>query len=248
MARLKNAPLQEVIFEVRWRLQPGKEDGQLQDPGFELASGRLSTILEKEFPLHRRIVPTEFPDLLFFYRPVHQYWKAENNWPVIQLGPGIFTINCTDQVYDWDTIFRPLIADGISWLMQAYKEPIQLAFASLRYIDAIKTDDFGRLDNGWQDFIKNNFNIEFNNSFNTRGQQRRIQIEQSFDLDDGSELQVQLGNGTKNNDQALVWQTAILRKHSFSQEELLNWADNAHNISHALFVEMLKPHLYARFS
>jgi hypothetical protein len=42
MSRLPNAPLQEVFFEIRWALVPGKETGQIIDEGFELASGRLS--------------------------------------------------------------------------------------------------------------------------------------------------------------------------------------------------------------
>lgn len=248
MGRLLNAPLQEVIFEVRWRLQPVKDTGQFQDIGFELASGRLNALLESEFPFYRRILPSELPDQLLSYKVAHQYWKAENTWPVIQLGPGIFTVNCTDQVYDWDTVYRPLIEKAINWLMQAYREPLQLALASLRYIDSIKVDDYGGVTDGWQSFIKNNFNIEYINSFNTRGLQSRIQIDQSFDMEDGSELQVQMSNGTRHNDPAIVWQTAILKKQSFTKEEVLIWSDKAHTISHELFYEMIKPDLYASFN
>jgi uncharacterized protein (TIGR04255 family) len=248
MARLPNAPLQEVIFEVRWRLHPGKDNGQVQDAGYELASGRLSSLLERDFPYYRRIVPAELPDQMLLYRAIHQYWKGENQWPVLQLGPGIFTVNCTDQGYDWDTLFRPLIANALTWLLQAYREPLLFAFASLRYIDAVKTAEYGGLDSGWQGFIKDNFNVEYNNLFDTRGKQRRVHIDQTFDLDDGSELQVQMSSGTKNNEPAFVWQTAVLKKSSFTKEDLIQWADSSHNISHDLFVDMIKPHLYASFS
>lgn len=248
MARLPNAPLQEVIFEVRWRLHPGKDHGQVQDAGYELAVGRLSALLEKEFPFYRRIVPPELPDQMLLYRPIHQYWKGENQWPVLQLGPGIFTVNCTDQCYDWDSLFKPLIAEALHWLTQAYRDPLLFAFASLKYIDAIKTDEYGGLSNGWQGFIKDNFNIEYNNLFNTRGKQRRIHLDQTFDLEDGSELQVQMSSGTKNNQPAVVWQTAVLKKHNFTRDELVTWTQVAHNISHDLFVEMIKPDLYASFS
>lgn len=248
MARLPNAPLQEVIFEVRWRLHPGKDHGQVQDAGYELAVGRLSSLLEKDFPHYRRIVPAELPDQLLLYRPIHQYWKGENQWPVLQLGPGIFTVNCTDQSYDWESLFKPLITTALNWLVQAYREPLLFAFASLKYIDAIKTNDYGGVSNDWQTFIKNNFNIEYNNFFNTRGKQSRIHLDQTFELEDGSEIQVQMSNGTKNNEPAVVWQTAILKKNNFSNKELVEWAQSAHNISHELFVEMIKPHLYASFS
>jgi uncharacterized protein (TIGR04255 family) len=247
MARLSNAPLQEVIFEVRWGLRPGENNGQMEDIGFELATGRLSTILEDKFSVYRRIVPAEIPDQMLFYRVVHQYWSGENQWPVIQLGPGIFTINCTDHVYDWEEIFRPLINEAIRGLMQSYRNPIQLVFASLRYIDAIKTTEFSNHPENWQQFIKNNFNLEYNNFFDTRGQQKGIQIEQTFELEDRSELQLQIGSGTKNNEPAVIWQTTILKREQFTVQELLKWADYAHNITHDLFVEMIKPDLYASF-
>jgi hypothetical protein len=25
--------------------------------------------------------------------PVHQFWKGENEWPVVQIGPGILVVN-----------------------------------------------------------------------------------------------------------------------------------------------------------
>ena len=248
MPKLPHGPLQEVIFEIRWSLEPSQESGQLQDSGFELASGRLHTILENQFPFYRRIVMQEIPDQLLFYRPVHQYWTSENTWPVLQLGPGIFTVNCTDQGYDWEETFRPLIEKAVEWLMQSYREPVQLAFASLRYINTVKVNDYGGLSEGWQAFILKNFNVEYNNLFNTRGRQRQIQINQTFELEDVSELQIQMSDGTKNNEPALVWQTAVFKKQNFTTEKLLTWADTAHSITHDLFVEMLKPHFYASFS
>ncbi len=248
MATLPNAPLEEVIFEIRWLLQPSNDNGPMQDAGFELASGRLNTLVENSFPIYRRIAPQQFPDQMLFYHPVHQYWTGENIWPVLQLGPGIFTVNCTDQGYDWERTFRPLIEKAIKWLTQAYREPVQLAFASLRYIDAVKVNDYGGLNDNWQVFIKENFNLEYKNFFNTRGHQRQIQINQTFELEDASELQIQMSSGTKKNEPAVVWQTAVLKKHNFTVDELLNWADKAHSITHDLFIDMIKPRLYDRFS
>ena len=248
MSRLSKAPLQEVIFEIRWALVPGKETGQIIDEGFELASGRLSTIIEQQFPYYKRIIPQDIPDQLMHYQAIHQYWTGENKWPVIQLGPGIFTINCTDGGYDWEGGFRILIKQAIEWLEQSYRKSLNIRFASLRYIDAIKVDDYGGIKDGWQNFIKLHFNFEYNNQFNTRGRQKQIQIHQTFELEDGSDLQVQIANGVRNNEKALIWQTAILKKDTFDSDKLFSWADYAHGIAHDLFQEMIKPDLYASFS
>jgi uncharacterized protein (TIGR04255 family) len=248
MAKLPNAPLEEVIFEVRWTLQLAEDTTQMYDAGFELASGRLSTIVEKELPVYKRIVPSEFPEQLLFYKAVHQYWKAEQTWPVIQLGPGIFTVNCTEDWYDWGNNYFPFLQQAVRWLIQAYKQPLQFAFASLRYIDVMKVSDYGDLQNGWQDFIGRHFNMSYQNSFNTRGQQKQININQVFELEDGGSLQVQLSDGLRNNEPALVWQTAVLKKQSFTSDQLIQWADDSHAITHQLFEEMLKPETYASFS
>lgn len=248
MSKLPNAPLKEVIFEIRWALKPDLRSGQILDEGFELASGRLSTIVEKSFPYYRRILPQDLPEQMLLYQVVHQYWTGENKWPVFQLGPGIFTINCTDEAYDWENNFRSLIKDGIDWLLQSYKQSLNIRFASLRYIDTIKVDDYGGIDGGWQSFIKAHLNFEYNNHFNTRGRQKQIQINQTFELEDGSDLQLQIADAVHNNEKALAWQTAIIRKAVFDVDKLLAWADHAHSITHELFKEMIKPDLYASFS
>jgi uncharacterized protein (TIGR04255 family) len=248
MAKLPNAPLQEVIFEIRWSLQPSEESGQLQDSGFELAKGRLSTILENELPVHKRIVPSEIPEQLLIYRAVYQYWKGEKTWPVVQLGPGIFTVNCTEEWYDWEENYFFLLQKAIQWLIQAYRQPLQFAFASLRYINVIKVAEYEGIEDGWQAFISKWFNFSFDNSFNTRGRQREIQINQVFEMHDASSLQIQLSDGKQNNEPALIWQTAVLNKQLFTPEHLIEWASEAHNTTHQLFQEMIKPELYASFN
>jgi uncharacterized protein (TIGR04255 family) len=248
MAKLPNAPLQEVIFEIRWSLQPSEESEKFMDIGFELAKGRLSTILEKELPVHKRIVPSEFPEQLLFYRPVYQYWKGERTWPVVQLGPGIFTVNCTEEWYDWDENYFPFLQKAIQWLNQAYRQPLQFAFASLRYIDAVKVEKYGGVEEGWETFIRKWFNFSYANLFNTRGRQKQIQINQVFEMEDKSSLQIQFSEGRQNNETALIWQTAILKRQSYTMEQLVEWVAQAHGTTHQLFEEMIKPELYASFT
>lgn len=249
MSRLPKAPLQEVIFEIRWRLEPyNNVVGQMHDPGFELASGRLSNFVEEKFPVYKKIIPPGIPEQLLSYKPVHQYWSGIDSWPVLQLGPGIFTINCTDQVYDWEDLFRPLIQESIGWLNNSYKEIPKIIFSSLRYIDAINIDEYGGMDMKLDDFIEKNFNFSYKNSFNTRGIQQRLHFDQSFITEDKTELQIQFSSGTKNNKPAILWQTAAINNDSLNNEDLLSWADKSHKITHNLFKEIVKPNLYASFS
>lgn len=247
MSKLPGAPLQEVIFEVRWALKPAP-DGTLLDDGYDLAPGRLSTIIENFFPIYKKVLLPDIPDFLFRFQPQHQYWKGDNVWPVIQLGPGIMTINCTDEHYDWENGFRDLIGNAVGWLLQAYKSELKFRYTSLKYIDAINLAEYGGQENDWQNFINANFNFAYINEFNTRGVQKQIQVNQVFQMEDGSDLQIQIADGKVMDEKAIIWQTAVMKKGDFSSQSLLEWADKAHATTHELFQEMVKPDLYARFS
>lgn len=246
MSKLPYAPLNEVIFEIRWPLQM-TDQGYMVDEGFELASGRLSILVEEDFPINRRVKSAELPEQFFPYQVIHQYWKGEQKWPVLQLGPGIFTINYTDKVYYWEDMLN-LIKKGIKWLMQAYREKVNIDFASLNYIDIIETEKYGGVDSDWSSFIAKNLNVTHENNFPIPGKQNHIQINQMFAMDDGSNIRIQISDGSKNNKEALVWQTAVVKKHDFSKvTDLFEWAEFAHDTTHTLFMEMVKPDLYASF-
>lgn len=249
MAKLPNAPLQEVIFELRWSLLPTKDLPQQTDVGFELASGRLQAKIEDKFPVYRRIVPQHVPDQILQYQVVHQYWTGENKWPVIQLGPGIFTVNCTEDDYDWDSQFRPLIAMAVQWLIDAYKTPLAFQYANLKYIDVITVDDYGGIKDGWRNFVERYFNIQYRNNFDTGGIEKGIQISQTFTLPDGSDLVLQFSNGVKGGNPAFVWQTSIAKKSELKlKEDILNWADSAHTTTHKIFKDIVSSEMYDSFT
>lgn len=246
MPKLPNAPLKEVIFEVRWPLR-NSEQGLLIDEGFELASGRLSSLVEKRFPINKRVRSADIPEQFLPYHVIHQYWTGKETWPVLQLGPGIFTISYTEETYDWESELRPLIKQGLEWLKEAYRVILPLNFGSLNYIDAIEVKKYGGLKSGWSEFITDHFNMSHKNDFSVQGKQEHLQINQVFEMEEGSKIHLQLSDGLKNNREALVWQTAVLKASDFSSDELLEWADFAHETTHELFIKMIKPKLYATF-
>lgn len=105
--KLPKAPLREVIFELRWGLGYDPSSKQELDLGFDMAQGQFKHLVEQEFPFHRRLTPQNFPLSLFSHKVVHQFWKAENTYPLLQLGPGLFSQNDTEKNYVWD--FRPAL-------------------------------------------------------------------------------------------------------------------------------------------
>ena len=248
MKKLPNAPLQEVIFEIRWELDIDPKTKQSDDTGFELASGRLHKLLENRFSHYQRKVPSSFPEQLLHFNTVHQYWTAEGKWPVIQLGPGIFTVNDTDVNYQWEEQYFPLVLDSLKKLHEAYGvEAMPINFVNLRYINSVKLEEHG-FDDDWQKFVLANFNFNFKNSFNTRGKLKQIQFNQYFELEDNSELQINFSSGKRDDQNALIWQAAIMKSDNFRQEGIEKWLESAHQKTHDLLTEMTQKDFYASFT
>jgi uncharacterized protein (TIGR04255 family) len=248
MSKLPKAPLQEAIFEIRWELDVDPSSNQQIDMGFSLAQGKLQEIVKDHFPVHKRKLPHGVPEQTLQYQAVNQYWFKSGEWPVLQLGPGIFTINDTEKNYDWPKTYLPLINGALDWVYRAYNGSLRINSASLRYIDSVRLKDYG-YEGRWQDFIQEHFNFSFVNSFNPRGSMKGIQFDQFFELADKSTLHVSMNSGKYRltEEEALIWQTAVVKNDAFEKDSLLSWIENAHTVTSDLFKEMTKPKFYATF-
>ena len=92
---LKNKPLIEAIFEIRWKLQEGPEKGMRIDPHYKLLIGRIYEKIKDKYTFHEQLPTASMPDEIAGYIIQHRFRKKENEWPLIQLGPGIITLNDT---------------------------------------------------------------------------------------------------------------------------------------------------------
>lgn len=246
--KLPKAPLQEVIFEVRWELDISPETNQPFDLNFNAAVGVMKETVKKEFPEFKQKFPPgiQFPSDFLNYQTMYQYWAGENKWPVLQLGPGIFTVNETEANYQWKSHYFPLIKKGLNWLKKSYNQELKYNFSSLRYIDRIKINDYNFSE--WLSFIKDNLNFEIKTEFNTRGQLKQFRFNQVYELKDGSDLQITLSNGKNNKlEDILVWETAIINLTIIDSKKLLKWIEQSHKITHELFKEICKDDLYNSF-
>jgi len=248
MAKLPNAPLQEVIFEVKWALDIKEETNQTYDKGFDIAAGKISGIIQNQFPVVQRKLPEEIPNNFLNYQTVYQYKSGEQTWPILQLGPGIFTVNDTDKNYDWNKTYFPLIKKSINWLEKAYTKKLNYRFASLKYIDTIKVNDYN-FTGDWKNFICDKLNVSFQNQFDIEAKMSDVQINQSFKLADQSQLQVSVSSGktNKQNEPLLIWQIGIQKQKMFEKKDLFEWLVRSHDISSDLFKKIVKPDFYDSF-
>jgi len=244
--KLPNAPLQEVIFELRWKLNFDSDSQSRSDKEFQFAFAKFSALSSDKLKHKVILKPSAFPDVLFVNRPIYQFWAAENLYPVFQIGPGVFTVNETEKNYEWE-YFRNLILEGVEWLTQSYSDKLDFTVAELRYIDAIEVNDDNEKD--LIKFIADNLKIEIKNHI-IEGKLTDFQLHQRFRIDNENYFNLLLTNGIKNSNQskAIILQTSYNKTSNISLENLKGWIDAAHDTCSSLFKKMTSNNLYEQFS
>jgi uncharacterized protein (TIGR04255 family) len=236
MSRLPNAPLIEVIFELRWTAS---------DQSDHYIHGDFFPLIKEEFPYREQVNPgiiiTGIPV------PTHRFRREPQGYPLIQTGPGLLTINTIDSKYDWKA-YEALIIDTLSKFQKVYtlKESHNIRCV-LQYIDLIKFD-FEKGD--VVGYLKDNLHISINQQFySAKSPAKNVGLAFSFDDELGS-LNMNLGRG-KN----LVGEDGIAIQTNLTSDVLKpdmnvisQWLDKAHSMTSALFKEMTKGKLQEFFA
>lgn len=151
---LKQVPLVEAIFEVRWSSTPPAPNGV--DPHYRLLLGRFYDRVQNQYPAHHQLPAALLPDDMVMNSAQHWFRKSENGWPLIQMGPGILSLNETSG-YEW-TDFRKRCIDALSTFWQVHPKPENLRIESiaLRYINSV---DFDHSQSNVYDFLRDSMKV-----------------------------------------------------------------------------------------
>lgn len=239
--KLKNAPLKEVIFELHWNC-PIDNNGFQKDAEFEFAQGRFAERIKSSFPVYKKLIPEGIP-LNIIHAPIHQYWKGEFKWPVTQHGQGMIAINEVDEGYEWESAFRPTIKQVLEVLFSSYEKPLKYERLKLQYIDAWDIQD----ENPFE-FIEKNLQTNISSNKGSCGVLKDINLFQSFELDDRSNLLVNISTGVNNktHSKSIVLSTSVEKQDVFAQGEIIDWTEMAHNICSYTFKNMLNKEFYEK--
>src|SRR5579872_3233151 len=90
---LLNPPMVEVVFEVRWDLLQDQQTGRMRDPSYPMMYGSMYERLKKEFPFIEDLPSTQAHPEATPFTPRHRIRKERTGYPLMQVGPGIVTIN-----------------------------------------------------------------------------------------------------------------------------------------------------------
>lgn len=251
---LKNKPLIEAIFELRWELQE-IEKGLKKDPHYKIIVGSLFEKLKEEYPFHEQLPAASMPDEIVAFFAQHRFRKDKNSWPLIQIGPGIITVNDTEG-YVWED-FENRIVQAIKILFSVYpdsKENLKINNMLLRYIDAI---DFDYEKNDIFSFLKENMRTNINLYSKLLDNNYIEQLPLSFDcrfsfrtVKPKGEVNLRFARGKVKENDALIWET-IVKSESEDvpkiPEKIREWLNNSHNLTNDWFFKLIEGELLERF-
>jgi len=265
---LKNKPLVEAIFELRWHLKSEEtekvEDEFIKkrppfgiDPHYKLLAGRLYDKLVNEYSYHEQLPAANMPDEIAGYIVQHRFRKEENGWPLIQLGPGILTVNDTEG-YKWED-FKERIKYAVESFFSIYpnaSEELKISSLTLRYIDAI---DFNYENDNIFIFLKEKMktNVELyqklfeNTHVNSIPSNFDLRFEFESEKPKGR-IFIKFGKGRnrKTESDTIMWETIINSKYEDlknAQQEISKWIDIAHEITDDWFFKLIEGELEKRF-
>ena len=251
---LKNKPLVEAIFELRWKLQEF-QPGMKIDPHYKILIGSMYDRVKDEYPFHEQLPTATMPDEIAGYVVQHRFRKGKGEWPLIQVGPGIITVNDTER-YTWED-FRKRIIQTINILLEVYPESknnLKVDRLLLRYIDAIafdfeKDDIFTFL----KEQVKTEVNLYQKLFEDTRVRKSSLGLDLRFSFASTrpkGEIHLRFVRGKTKESDALIWETMV---ESVSedvprvQDEIDGWVKEAHNLTDDWFFKLIEGKLLRRF-
>jgi len=251
---LKNKPLVEAVLELRWVLaQQGP--GLHFDPHYRLLLGRFSERINSDYPYHEPLPTSQIPDGMVAHAVQHRFRHAQNEWPLVQIGPGIMTVNDTVK-YTWSD-FQKRCEDAVGKLYDSH--PVSAEFhvqdIVLRYIDAVPFDYTN--DNIFTflaDKLKTRISLP-DSLFNNTDIQKNPELfnwQASFKHKKPSGMAtLRFATGQKDAKPSLIWETLIQSSGSDLPkfpDEFAKWLNDAHDITDDWFFKLIEGELERRFS
>lgn len=244
MSKLPNAPLVEVVFELRWKLESKEELDKHQ-----YLHGDIYALVKEKYPYRENLYPSDIPLDVLAHTPTHRFRKEKEGFPLVQTGVGLLTVNTNDKDYFWKTYKDECIATTEK-LFDTFdvvrnKESI---VAVLQYQDFL-VFDFEK--ENVYDYLKNNLHIEIRqNFFETKNNPYALNLSFQYPTEAGN-LEIHLQRASnQNKENGILVKTIMLSSLAVNSDKLHieGWLEEAHKITSRVFKEMTEGELQASFS
>lgn len=240
MSKLPNAPLVEVVFELHWNVSTSDVTKT------QYLYGDLYNLLKEKYPYREIVNSPEFPLEFLVDKPVHRYRNSVGDYPLIQIGPGLLTLNCTERKYFWEEFY-----DNANQLVSNFLKiysflPTDEIRTSLFYLDFFEFD-FEKTN--IHDFLNKNFNLSVGQSFlDTNSLPTDLNLGFFFKLECG-DVSVILKRGMNvDRKDGIILQTKLNGPNLHSNSaEISSWLTTAHETCSDIFKRIFKNEFYNTF-
>ncbi len=262
--KLPNAPLLEVIFELRWALEGG-EDVPVQlrhDPAYPLLAYEFTENAKPHGFTVRRERPGG-PAGPLGHSIHYRYHQGDNTpFPMWQIGPGIFAYNeSTD--YEWSS-YKASLRTALRALLASYPKSkalkMQPVHLELRYLNSFDSELLGHVD--LAKFLSNDVKIKMkpNNFLKSNALSGpfngRLEINRQLKRDKKSSFNLEIGTGKAKEKPGVLVISKVVKmsddldigSNSRSMvSNVIRWADAAHELTHEFFQDFVGDELMKNF-
>jgi uncharacterized protein (TIGR04255 family) len=263
--KLESSPLLEAWFEFRWQLQPGDIPQLQTDPDFPYALGVFYKSIQDTFQHREKLDISEAPPDFFPHRVRYRFREKEDTWPLLQLGPGVATVNFTEP-YTWD-LFKEKVLYLRSKLLYAYGEDVlKTQSVALRYRNGVALEYSS---SNLLAFFEHNLNTSIGLPNHVPGPASSqswpigANINLTFELLEprgvgalvfrtAHRTQKETESDPKAREEMLLWQLEVISQSDDApalgkEEEFTLWLASAHAVIHDWFFSLIKGPLLDRY-
>lgn len=251
---IKTMPrLAEAWMTAKWILssEPGIPH-MLKDAAYPLIVGTFRETIREDFPVLNELDANRAPLDFLPYIPRLQFRSSGSMWPLIQIGPGLTTLNFVEN-YSWKDFekYALLLRKKLTESYQKENETLRLSLMSLRYRYVF---DFNYSVDNILDFIREKLNVAITLPSNIANVDQQVKLPEEINFSITYTLKeklkgiIRLVNGTETRDKEVVkvflvdieviCESQQIEDVFISKDSLKTWLNQAHNISVAWLSEL----------
>lgn len=245
---LPNKPLIEALLEARWGT------GDRPDTAYPVSVGRVYERLKSDYPHVEDLPVAQLPPDMAVHYVRHRFRTQPGGWPVVQIGPGVASLNSTDD-YLW-TEFRRRAVQLHRALTEAMEglgvEPASRL--ALQYIDGVELDhDPPDILAFWRDNMQ--LRIELPDllfeSQATASSPAEANLSVLFQTRvPTGRIELTAGTGVKDDRKAAIWRITVYSEGKDAVtgwDSFDRWLDESHHLAHHWFFALIQGPLLERF-
>jgi uncharacterized protein (TIGR04255 family) len=251
---LKHKPLIEAILELKWVLEERPGAPFPFDTNYRLLLGRFYEKVKAEYPAHKALPTASVPDEMVARMAQHRFQTKSDGWPLIQLGPGVLTVNETSG-YTWEDFSRRC-EKAVTHLLDAYPGDAgpKVDELTLWYIDAVECD---YAKDSLFKFLEDKMKVKIHLPHSLFTGIPVGDVPTSFNWEVAypinkptGQIKLRFRTGVKQDVPAIIWETLVVSKGTdwSNLKNFSEWLHSAHEATDEWFFKLIEGELEKRFS